>query len=94
MYPHGGDFRYVVSADGATIISKFQMHRTVLMSAVPANAVAGMHTVITGDVPMESCVFLVLSRQPSRPELVATEHFDFEIHRDGSIEWRYGKRDP
>ncbi|MES2124106.1 MAG: hypothetical protein V4503_05400 [Gemmatimonadota bacterium] len=92
LYPHGGDFRYEVSVDGRRILSKFQMHRSVLMSRVPAEAVAGAHTVITADLPQESDVFLVLSRSPRKPELIATDHYNFEIHEDGTITWRYGKR--
>lgn len=92
VYAHGGDFRYQVSADGKTIQSKFQMHRSVLISDVTGEAVAGFHTVVTADHPHESDVFLVLSRSPSKPEMIVTDHFDFQIHEDGSITWRYGDR--
>jgi hypothetical protein len=89
IYPHGGDFRYEVSPDGGTVQSKFQMHHTVLMLGVPANAVAGMHTVVTADLPQDSDVFLVLSRVPLKPELVRTEHFNFQVDTNGTITWRY-----
>jgi hypothetical protein len=92
VYPHGGDYRYVVSPDGGTVQSKFQMHRTVLMLSVPADAVAGMHTVLVADLPQDSDVFLVLSRTPLKPELVATEHFNYQIQTDGTITWAYAKR--
>lgn len=86
--PHGGDFRYEVSADGATIQSRFAMHRGVINLWLPPDAVAGMHTVIVADRPQESDVFLVLSRKPAKPELVGTAHFNFEIATDGTISWR------
>lgn len=90
--PHGGDFRYDVTADGTTIRSKWAMHRGVLNAAVPDSGVAGMHTVLVADLPQDSDVFLVLSRRPSKPELIGTAHFDFEIRVDGTITWRVGKR--
>lgn len=91
VYPHGGDFRYEVSPDGGTVRSKFQMHRTVLMLSVPTDAIAGTHTVVTADLPQDSDVFLVLSRVPLRPELVRTEHFNFQVQTDGTITWTYAK---
>jgi hypothetical protein len=48
--------------------------------------------VLTADLPQDSDVFLVLTRRPLKPELIATEHFDYEIHTDGTISWRYGER--
>ncbi len=89
---HGGDVRYDVSADGATITSKLQMHRGVLVSSVPPEAVAGVHTVVTAGTPQDSDVFLVLSRRPLKPEVIGTEHFDYQIHTDGTISWRPGRR--
>ncbi len=87
VVPHGGDLRYAVAADGITIRDKLIMHKSVLNLAVPAAAEAGMHTVITADLPHDSDVFLVLSRRPRKPEVVVTEHFRFEIGVDGSIKW-------
>ena len=92
VYLHGGDYRYVISPDGSAIQSKFQMHRTVLNQSVPEDAFAGVHTVVVGDVPQDSDVFLVLSRKPLKPELVVTEHFNFQIQTDGSITWTYRKQ--
>ena len=40
VYPYGGDFRYFVSPDGATIYEKRQMHKSVLES-VPAQIPKG-----------------------------------------------------
>lgn len=88
VYPHGGDVRFVMSADGRTVLEVHQMHNTVLQMQVPAEAVAGMHTVVTANVPQDSDVFLVLVRQPPKPELIATEHYHYQIHIDGTITWR------
>jgi hypothetical protein len=94
VYPHAGDYRYVVSSGGDVVQSKFQMHRTVLNQAVPADAVAGVHTVVVEDLPQDSDVFLVLSRKPPKPELVATAHFTYQIQVDGSITWIRAKAAP
>ena len=88
IYPHGGDFRLVVGADGRTVIALHQMHNTVLQMQVPVDAVAGAHTVVTGDVPQDSDVFLVLTRQPQKPEVIGTQHYHYQIHVDGTITWR------
>ena len=94
VYPHGGDFRYAISADGATVMEKLQMHRTVLMSQVPPDGAAGFHTSIVSGTPVDSDVFLVLTRQPAKPELVATQHFHYEIRTDGSITWQPASNGP
>jgi hypothetical protein len=68
------------------------MHRTLLNLALPESAASGLHTVVVDDVPQDSDVFLVLVGHPRRPELIATEHYDYEIAVDGSITWRVGER--
>jgi hypothetical protein len=92
VYPHGGDFRLMVSASGLTILERHQMHNVVLQLALPADAVAGAHSVVTGHVPQDSDVFLVLTRKPGKPELIATDHFHYQIALDGTITWRHAKR--
>jgi hypothetical protein len=93
VYPHGGDFRFVVSASGATILERHQMHNAVLQfPRMPDDVVAGAHSVVTGHVPQDSDVFLVLTRKPARPELIATQFFHYQIAADGSITWRHATR--
>lgn len=92
VYPHGGDFRYHLSADGRTVLATHRMHQTVLMSRLPAEAGGGWHTVVTEDWPQDSDVFLVLTRMPRKPELVATASYNWEIRVDGTIGWTVGKR--
>lgn len=87
VHLHGADYRYLVSADGGTIVDKLQMHRSVLNLHLPDGAIAGTHTVVIGNLPHDTDVFLVLSRKPVRPEIVVTEHFTYEIKTDGSIAW-------
>jgi hypothetical protein len=90
IYPHGGDFRYHLSADGRTILETHRMHQTVLMSRLPSDAVSGWHTVVTEDWPQDSDVFLVLTRTPRKPEVVATASYTWEIRVDGTIGWTAG----
>lgn len=87
-FPHGADLRYEISASGDRIFAKWQMHRSLLNSAVPEDAALGLHTVVTEDMPQDSDVFLVLTRTPRRPEVVVTEHHVYHIAVDGSITWR------
>lgn len=91
-FPHGADVRYVVDARSEHIVEKHPMHRALLNLALPDSAMSGLHTVLVDDVPQDSDVFLVLARRPLRPELIATEHYDYEVAVDGSITWRVGER--
>jgi hypothetical protein len=90
VYPYGGDFRYLISPDGSTIVTKRQMHKGVLES-IPADlpksttSVAGYHTHILSDLPEDTDVFLVLWRQPPIPEYVGAGGHVFEIEVDGKI---------
>ncbi|MGH7529043.1 MAG: hypothetical protein ACREMN_01530 [Gemmatimonadales bacterium] len=91
-FPHGADVRYVVDPAADSIIDEHPMHRTLLNLALPDSAVAGLHTVLVDNVPQDSDVFLVLVRRPRRPELIATENYDYEIAVDGTITWRVADR--
>lgn len=90
VYPYGGDVRYLMSADGKTIIVKRQLHKAVLEST-PANlpsdstVAAGYHMHVLTDLPEDTDVFLVLSRRPRVPEYVGAGGHVFEIAIDGKI---------
>lgn len=90
VYPYGSDVRYLVSADGANILIKRQLHKTVLESIpgkLPKGTTpsAGYHTHILTDRPEDTDVFLVLSRQPRVPEFVGAGGHVFKIEIDGKI---------
>jgi hypothetical protein len=89
MWPLGGDVRYVISADGTKIISKRQLHKSVIEVEPPKDAnnqqVAGIHTHVLDDIPEDTDVFHVLTRKPSVPEMVITKQFVFQVDPDGSI---------
>ena len=87
-FPHGGDVRYHVAENGQTIIGRHQMHVSVMNAAAPPNAVSGVHTVVSEDLPQDTDVFLVLRRTPRLPELIMTENHLYEIAVDGSIRRR------
>ena len=88
VYPLGGDIRYRVSPDGSSITGKHQMHKSIIesVSADPKMKVeGGYHTHVLSDVPEDTDVLLVLTRQPKVPEMVVTRTFMYTIATDGTI---------
>jgi hypothetical protein len=90
VYPLGGDERYLVSADGNTIVDRRRMHHYVLTFDLTgpdvSKMVAGSHSHVLSDVPEDSDVFFVLTRKPSIPEFIAVEKkVSFQILEDGKI---------
>lgn len=91
IHPLGGDERYIVSADGKTILDKHRMHRTIL--EIPTSRPqAGLtldstvHSDIFSDVPEDTDVFNVLIRRPSVPDyVVGTSGEMYLIQTDGTI---------
>jgi hypothetical protein len=90
VYPYGGDARYFVSPDGATIYEKRQLHKDVLES-IPAQLpqgttpAAGYHSHVLTNLPEDTDVFLVLTRQPRLPEYIAAGGHTYKIDVDGAI---------
>src|SRR5215470_8598962 len=72
VYLYGADVRYLVSADGATIVKKHPMHRSFLDSS-GKNDPAGTKPAV------------VLRRKPAMPEYIAAGKHNYEIKTDGSI---------
>jgi hypothetical protein len=90
VFPLGGDVRYLVSTDGSKIIEKRQLHISIIeFSAPPASQSlqGSFHTAVLDDIPEDTDVFHVLSRQPSIPELIATKQYVFQIETDGAINY-------
>ena len=92
IYPLGGDARYAVSVDGATIIEKRQLHKTILenrASDAPEGTKieSGYHTHVLTDVPEDTDVFHVLTQNPPLPEYVgsAKNKHVYVIEIDGVI---------
>jgi len=88
VYPLGGDVRYLVSVDGAKILEKRQLHKSIIETPPPDKGkklVAGFHTHILSDLPEDTDVFHVLTQDPRTPEMIATPHFVFKILADGAI---------
>ncbi len=89
VYPLGGDVRYLLSADGATIVEKHQMHQAIIEeknSLQPGQkVVSGFHTHILSDVPEDTDVFHVLSRQPAMPEHIGADDHRYLVETDGTI---------
>jgi len=89
IYPLGGDVRYLISPDGNKIVDRRQMHKSILESGAPTGKgkklVAGFHTHVLSDVPEDTDVFHVLTQDPRVPELIRTEHFQYQVLVDGTI---------
>jgi hypothetical protein len=88
VYPLGGDVRYRVSPDGSGITERRQMHKSIIesVSADPKMKVeSGCHSHVLSDVPEDTDVLLVLTRQPKVPEMVVTQTFMYTIATDGTI---------
>ena len=89
-FPIGGDERYVISADGKTILDAHRMHNDILNQLMTPGATKGTltgtwHTVVVDDVPQDTDVFWVLSRRPAIPDYVSARGHLYRIDVDGSI---------
>jgi hypothetical protein len=91
VWPLGGDVRYLISADGTKIVSKRQLHKSVIEVKPPKDKnnqqVAGMHTHVLDDTPEDTDVFHVLTRKPAVPEMIITKQFVFQVAPDGSVKY-------
>lgn len=88
FYPLGADVRYRISPDGLRILEKRQMHKGIIEYGPVRSSEresAGYHTHVLSDIPEDSDVFLVLTRQPRVPEIVVTPHYLYTIAIDGMI---------
>lgn len=89
VYPHGGDTRYLLSADGSQIIETRQLHKTILENkrepSSDTKTVAGYHTHILTDTPEDTDVFHVLRQSPPLPEYVGTKSDTYVVNADGTI---------
>jgi hypothetical protein len=82
VLPYGGDLRYTISGDGAKIVDRRQMHKTVHEESLPTDGSRpnlGYHTHILRDVPEDSDIFYAMTRKAQQGEWVATENYVYEI---------------
>lgn len=88
VYPLGGDVRYLVSPDGANVVEKRQMHKTIIETASKTGkkTVSGFHTHVLSDLPEDTDVFHVLTQDPPFSEMVMTAHFLYRVKTDGTIQ--------
>lgn len=89
IYPLGGDARYLVTADGNTIVEKRQLHKSILeTSPVGPNGqkvVMGVHTHVLSNVPEDTDVFYVLTRKPLIPEMIGAGKLTYTVETNGMI---------
>jgi hypothetical protein len=91
VWPVGGDIRYLISTDGTKIVSKRQLHKSVIEVEPPKDnknqQVAGMHTHVLDDTPEDTDVFHVLTRMPTVPGMILTKQFVFQVDPDGHVKY-------
>jgi hypothetical protein len=79
----------LISSDGSKIVAKRLLHKSVIEVEPPKDMknqqAAGIHTHVLSETPEDTDVFHVLTRKPTVPELISTEHFIFTVEVDGSI---------
>jgi hypothetical protein len=90
VWPLGGDRRYLIAADGRTIVGKRQLHNAILERGASRGPdgkppVAGTHAAVLDDVPEDTDVFHVLVREPGIPEYIVTNAFLYRVDPDGTI---------
>lgn len=91
MYPLGGDVRYLLNSNGASITEKRQLHKSIIeirpdSSPKDTKTVAAYHTHVLSDVPEDTDVFHVLTRRPPQPEYIGTINKKlYIINTDGTI---------
>lgn len=91
VWPLGGDVRYRVSRDGGFILDTRKLHTGDVIefdrSKRPEDAkyVAGVHNASAGNLPEDTDVYHVLTRQPRVFEYVFTPQHIFMVNEDGSI---------
>jgi proteasome lid subunit RPN8/RPN11 len=77
-----------LSPDGTKIIEKRQMHKTILEYAPAGSSetvAGGYHTHVLSDLPEDTDVMLVLTRQPRVPETLGAGAYIFTIDVSGNI---------
>lgn len=87
-YEFGGDIRYLVSADGTSVLDKHSMHKSIIQFAVSDGSrvpAAGFHTHILTDVPEDSDISYVLLRKPSIPEFISTPTGKYVVQTEGTV---------
>ncbi len=84
LWPLGDDVRYRVRADGAQIVERRTMHRSLLETVLPLGTEYGSHSALS-DRPEDSDVMFVLRRRPAVPEIVAAGGRYYYIALDGTI---------
>ncbi len=85
VIPLGGDVRYLVSADGKTIVEKRLLHKTVFDTTMesPGQTVAGVHSHVLTDVPEDTDVRHAILRR--LPETIGCGGHVYQVAGDGTI---------
>jgi hypothetical protein len=88
VYPLGGDTRFLISADGSTILETRELHKTILegnRASAGKTLAGGFHTHVLTDTPEDTDVFHVLTQNPPLPEFIGTKSGNYMVEKDGTI---------
>ena len=89
IWPLGGDTRYLISSDGATIRETRKLHNTIIQFASETEdgdkTVAGFHSHVLECIPEDTDVSGVLGRRPPAPEYVLCDPFSYAIDVEGTV---------
>ncbi len=88
IQPLGGDTRYLVSRNGLKILKRRRLHRGIIEIDHSKKEV-GFHVVILDDLPEDTDVFYVVTREPRIPEIVLAMRKDwvYQINTNGTIKY-------
>ncbi len=88
IQPLGGDTRYLVSRSGYKILKRRKLHRGIIEKD-HAKKEVGFHVVLLDDIPEDTDVFYVLTREPRIPEIVLAVRKDwvYQIDKNGAIKY-------
>ncbi|MEP6764818.1 MAG: hypothetical protein ABJB66_10930, partial [Gemmatimonadaceae bacterium] len=92
VWPLGADARFLISSDSRTVVSRRQLHNTIIdfnptriAQMNGGQVVTSMHSAVLDDIPEDTDVFHVLNRRPAVPEMIVTKSFVFRVEVDGTV---------
>ena len=90
VWPHGGDMRYRVSADGRTILERRRLHNAILdfsagLRPDSVDLMATIRAIVLDERPEDTDVFHILTRTPRVPGLFGSKSYYFSIDLNGWI---------
>lgn len=88
VYPLGGDYRYLISADGKTLKEEKQLHRGILEVSGKGKKFTRSFTIL-GNQPVDTDVYHVIIRKPRIPHFIMAlnKEWVYKIDESGNIKF-------